>query len=41
MMAKSNSKRKGIIYLAYTSTLSFIIEGIQDRNLSRAGTWRQ
>jgi hypothetical protein len=30
-----------MVYLAYTSTLLFIIEGSQDRNSSRAGTWRQ
>jgi hypothetical protein len=29
------------VYLAYTSVLLFIIEGSQDRNSSRAGTWRQ
>jgi hypothetical protein len=26
---------------AYTSILLFIIEGSQDRNSNRAGTWRQ
>ena len=29
------------LYLAYTSTLLFIIEGSQDKNSNRAGTWRQ
>jgi hypothetical protein len=29
------------IYLAYTSMLLFIIEGSQDRNSNRAGSWRQ
>jgi hypothetical protein len=29
------------IYLAYTSTSVFIIEGSQDKNSSRAGTWSQ
>ena len=29
------------VYLAYTSTSLFIIKGSQDRNSSRAGTWRQ
>jgi len=29
------------VYLAYTSILLFIVEGSQDRNLNRAGTWRQ
>jgi hypothetical protein len=28
-------------YLAYTSLSSFIIKEIQDKNSSRAGTWRQ
>ena len=30
-----------MVYLAYTSTSLFITEGSQDRNSSRAGTWRQ
>ena len=30
-----------IVYLAYTSTALFIMEGRQDRNSHRAGTWRQ
>jgi hypothetical protein len=30
-----------MVYLAYSSTSQFIIEGSQDRNSSRAGTWRQ
>ena len=29
------------VYSVYTSTLLFITEGSQDRNLHRAGTWRQ
>jgi hypothetical protein len=29
------------VYSAYTSTFLFIIKGNQDRNLHRAGTWRQ
>ena len=29
------------VYLAYTSTALFIMEGRQDRNSNRAGTWRQ
>jgi uncharacterized protein Veg len=29
------------VYLAYTYTSLFIIEGGQDRNSSRAGAWRQ
>jgi hypothetical protein len=29
------------VYLAYSSTLLFIIEGRQDRNSNRAGTWRK
>jgi hypothetical protein len=29
------------IYLAYTFTLLFIMEGSQDRNANRAGTWKQ
>jgi hypothetical protein len=29
------------VYLAYTSTLSSIIEGSQSRNSNRAGAWRQ
>ena len=29
------------IYLTYTSALLFITEGSQDRNSSRAGSWRQ
>jgi hypothetical protein len=29
------------VYLVYTSILLFITEGSQDRNLNRAGTWRQ
>jgi hypothetical protein len=29
------------VYLAYTSSLLFISEETQDRNLNRAGTWRQ
>ena len=29
------------VYSAYTSTLLFITKGSQDRNSSRAGTWRQ
>ena len=29
------------IYVAHTSTSLFIIEGSQDRNSNRAGTWRQ
>jgi hypothetical protein len=29
------------VYLAYASTLLIITEGSQDRNSSRAGTWRQ
>ena len=29
------------VHLAYISTLLFIIEGSQDRNSNRAGTWRQ
>ena len=28
-------------YFPYTSTLLSIIKGSQDRNLNRAGTWRQ
>ena len=33
--------RKERVYWAYTSTSPFIIEGSQDRNSLRAGTWRQ
>jgi hypothetical protein len=33
--------REERVYLAYTSILLFITEGSQDRNSSRAGTWRQ
>ena len=29
------------VYSAYISTLLFITKGSQDRNSSRAGTWRQ
>jgi hypothetical protein len=29
------------VYLAHTSMLLFIIKGSQDRDSSRAGTWRQ
>jgi hypothetical protein len=29
------------VHLAHTPTLFFIIEGCQDRNSNRAGTWRQ
>jgi hypothetical protein len=29
------------VYSAYTPTLLFITKGSQDRNLHRAGTWRQ
>jgi hypothetical protein len=29
------------VYLAYTSTSLFIIEGAQGRNSNRVGTWRQ
>jgi hypothetical protein len=29
------------VYSVYTSISLFIIEGSQDRNSSRAGTWRQ
>ena len=29
------------VCLAYTSTALFIIEGSQDRNSNRAGTWSQ
>jgi hypothetical protein len=29
------------VYSAYTSTLLFFTKGIQDRNSSRAETWRQ
>jgi hypothetical protein len=29
------------VYLAYISTLLLIIEGSQDRNSHRVGTWRQ
>jgi hypothetical protein len=29
------------VYLAYTSTTLFIIEGSHDRNSNRAGSWRQ
>jgi hypothetical protein len=36
---QSNLGRKGL--LAYTSTVLFIIEGSQDRNSDRAGSWRQ
>jgi hypothetical protein len=32
---------KESVYLAYTFTLLFIPEGSQDRNSSRARTWRQ
>jgi hypothetical protein len=28
------------VYAAYTSTLPFITKGSQDRESSRAGTWR-
>jgi hypothetical protein len=28
------------VYLGYTYILLFIIEGSQDRNSNRAGTWR-
>jgi hypothetical protein len=28
-------------YLTYTSTFLFIIEGNQERNINREGTWRQ
>ena len=28
------------VYLGYTSTLLFIIRGVQDRNTSKTGTWR-
>jgi len=36
---QSNLGRKG--FLAYASTSQLIIKGSQDRNSSRAGTWRQ
>jgi hypothetical protein len=29
------------VYLAYISILLFIIEGSQNKNLNRAGSWRQ
>jgi hypothetical protein len=29
------------VCVAYTSTALFIIEGSQDRNSNRTGTWRQ
>jgi hypothetical protein len=29
------------VYLVYTSTVLFIIKGIQDKNSNRAATWRQ
>jgi hypothetical protein len=29
------------VYLAYISTALFVIERSQDRNSSRAGSWRQ
>jgi hypothetical protein len=29
------------VYSVYTSTLLFIIEGNQGKNLNRAGTWKQ
>jgi hypothetical protein len=32
---------EGEIYLAYASTSLFITEGKQNRNTSRAGTWRE
>jgi hypothetical protein len=32
---------KGLFYLAYTSTVLFIIKRNHDRNSNRAGTWRQ
>jgi hypothetical protein len=31
----------GRVYLAYTSTSLFMMEGSQDRNSNKAGTWRQ
>jgi hypothetical protein len=38
---QSKLGREGRVYLVNTSVLVFIIKGSQDRNLNRAGTWRQ
>jgi hypothetical protein len=32
---------EGSVYLAYTTTLSSIIEGNQDQKSNREGTWKQ
>ena len=39
-MAKKQVEEERV-YSTYTSTLLFITKGSQDRNSSRAGTWRQ
>lgn len=38
-MTKSSLGRKGFISFPFVS--QFIVEGIEGRNLNRAGTWRQ
>jgi hypothetical protein len=43
-MMKHHDQKEGgeeRVYLAYTSIPQFIIRGSQDRNSSRAGSWRQ
>ena len=37
----AESKLEGEAYLVYASIHRLVIEGSQDRNSSRAGTWRQ
>jgi hypothetical protein len=39
-MTKNQAGEKRV-YLAYTSTLLFIIKGSQDKSSNRTGTWRQ
>jgi hypothetical protein len=40
-MTKKQAGEERVYWLAYTSTLLFIIKESQDRSSSRAGTWRQ
>jgi hypothetical protein len=40
-MTKEQVREEKGLHLAYSSIALFIIEGSQDRNSNRAGTWRQ
>jgi hypothetical protein len=40
-MTKTKSGRRGFVQLTFISTSLFIIDGIQNRNSNRAGTWKQ